>query len=192
MQSDFNLRLRPSLSGFSTNAANRLNRRNLQVHTRSLLAGCDQNGKEWYRVNFQTISEITNYEYDGQSDADTTSKGGWRTDDMHADAQVLTTGGDRCEFMPDTTVGSTRTSITIGAEVSAGSSGAGGDTHRLLFFLDGRRSKITHNIKSKFLCKTAETLYVEIFGVKSGDIGGFIGTGQRCSKEAVEPAIASA
>jgi len=40
----------------------------------------DQNGMDWYRIDFQTISEITNYEMTGDHFGNTSGKCGWSTE----------------------------------------------------------------------------------------------------------------
>ena len=86
----------------------------------------DQNGKDWYRVDIQTYSEITNYEYTGHSFGDTSGKCGWFTNNVHADAAILTPGGQWWDFMPDTTVGGTSEGFTIGGDISTSSAGISG------------------------------------------------------------------
>lgn len=81
---------------------------------------------DWYRIDFQTISEITNYEYTGHSFGDTSGKCGWWTTKMHADATVLTTGGQWWDFMPSTTVGSTSTGFSIGGNITTTQQGVTG------------------------------------------------------------------
>lgn len=88
--------------------------------------GSDQDGDDWYRLDFQTISEITNYEMTGDKFGDTSGNCGWWTQDVWADATVTTPGGQWWEYMPDTTVGSTSTSFTIGGDISTGSAGVTG------------------------------------------------------------------
>ena len=86
----------------------------------------DQNGKDWYRVDFQTISEITNYEMTGNKFGDTDGKCGWWTTKMHADGTVQTPNGEWWAYMPDTTVGSTSTSFSIGGDISTSDAGVTG------------------------------------------------------------------
>lgn len=83
----------------------------------------DDDDSDWYRADFQTISEITNYKMTGNKFGDTKGKCGWWTEDMHAVATVTTPGGQWFEFMPSSTVGSTTTSFTIGGSITTAQAG---------------------------------------------------------------------
>lgn len=86
----------------------------------------DQNGRDWYRVDFQTYSFISNYKYKGHKFGDTGGKCGWWTNKEHADITVTTPGGSWWEFMPNTTVGSTTTSFSIGGMLTTSQTGVTG------------------------------------------------------------------
>ena len=86
----------------------------------------DDNGKDWYRVDYQMYSEISNYVMTGDSFGDTSGTCGWWTTGIVAGADILTTNGEWWEFMPSTTVGSTSTSFTIGGDISTSGAGVSG------------------------------------------------------------------
>jgi len=84
----------------------------------------DDLGFDWYRLNFQTISEITNYEFVGDKFGDTEGKCGWWTEEVGASITLTTSGGQWWDYMPSTTVNSTTTGFTIGGDISTSESGA--------------------------------------------------------------------
>ncbi len=83
----------------------------------------NQNNDDWYRVDFQTISEITFYEMTGDRFGDTNGHCGWWTESMHAAATVTTPGGQWWDYMPSSTVGSTTTGFTIGGNITTTQAG---------------------------------------------------------------------
>jgi len=83
----------------------------------------NQDNNDWYRMDFQTISEVTNYEMTGDSFGDTSGKCGWWTESMYAAATVTTPGGQWWDYMPSSTVGSTTTGFTIGGNITTTQAG---------------------------------------------------------------------
>jgi len=83
----------------------------------------DMNNDDWYRIDFQTISEITSYEMTGNKFGDTSGKCGWWTESLHASATVTTPGGQWWDYMPSSTVGSTSTGFTIGGNITTTQAG---------------------------------------------------------------------
>ncbi len=86
----------------------------------------DQNGKDWYRVDYQTYSFITNYEMTGNKFGNTSGNCGWFTNNQHAAITITTPGGTWWQFMPSTTVGSTNVSFTIGGNITTNTVGVTG------------------------------------------------------------------
>lgn len=82
--------------------------------------------QDWYRADFQTISNISNYKKTGDKFGDTKGKCGWWTKKVHAPVTVLTTNGQWWEYMPDTFVGSSSTSYSIGGSLSTSALGISG------------------------------------------------------------------
>ena len=86
----------------------------------------DQNGKDWYRVDYQTYSFISNYQKTGDNFGNTSGNCGWWTNDQHAAITVTTPGGTWWQFMPSTTVGSTNVGFTIGGNITTNTAGVTG------------------------------------------------------------------
>lgn len=91
------------------------------------LANATNQSTDYYRFDFATVVGISNYQMTGNKFGNTSGNCGWWTRDQHADATVLTPGGQWWPngFMPSTTVGSTTTSFTIGGDI--GTSGPSGN-----------------------------------------------------------------
>jgi hypothetical protein len=77
-------------------------------------------------VDYQTYSEISNYEMTGDSFGDTSGTCGWWTTGIVAGVDVTTNDGEWWSFMPSTTVGSTSTSFTIGGDITTSDAGISG------------------------------------------------------------------
>lgn len=78
-----------------------------------------QDNDDWYRIDYDTYSEITNYEKTGDSTFSTSGKCGWATDSVHVVLTVETDDGEWYEYMPYTTVGSSETSFSIGGSIGS-------------------------------------------------------------------------
>lgn len=91
------------------------------------LANATNQSTDYYRFDFATVVGISNYQMTGNKFGNTSGNCGWWIKDQHADATVLTPGGQWWPngFMPSTTVGSTTTSFTIGGDI--GTSGPSGN-----------------------------------------------------------------
>ncbi|MEO1091047.1 MAG: hypothetical protein AAFX81_10465 [Pseudomonadota bacterium] len=74
---------------------------------------------DYYRLDFGTVVGISEYEMTGNDFGDTSGKCGWWTADQQVAATVTTSGGQwwPTGYMPDTTVGSTSTTFTIGGDI---------------------------------------------------------------------------
>jgi hypothetical protein len=86
----------------------------------------NQDNRDWYRLDFQTDSTITNYEKTGTSFGSTSGNCGWWTKEAYAAVTVLSSGGDIFDFMPSATVGSQTQSYSIGGNITTSQAGVTG------------------------------------------------------------------
>lgn len=86
----------------------------------------DQENSDWYRMDYQIISEITDYELEGNHFGNTHGRCGWWSDELRAIMKVETPHGQWFEYMPDTTVGSNSKGFTIGGSLTTSQAGISG------------------------------------------------------------------
>ncbi len=72
---------------------------------------------DYYRLDFGTLVSISEYEMTGNDFGDTSGKCGWWIANQHAAATVTNGAFYPNGYMPDTTVGSTSTTFTVGVGI---------------------------------------------------------------------------
>lgn len=87
----------------------------------------NQQNSDWYRMDYQIISEITDYQLEGNHFGNTHGSCGWWSDELKANFKVETPGGEWFEYMPDTTVGSTTKGFSIGGSLTTSQAGISGE-----------------------------------------------------------------
>lgn len=78
----------------------------------------DELERDWYRLDFQTFSEISNHEFTGDKFGDTSGTCGWWTESTNVSITITTDRGQWWDYMPDNTVNNTTTGFSIGGNVT--------------------------------------------------------------------------